>query len=80
MDYDVGDKVLCRKNGRQTGYIKGRKSSGYFVIGDIDNKTIIKCTAHRFLEMIECKKTMQCQFVPHQNPTGFVDGDILTRR
>ena len=27
----------------------------------------------------ECKKTMQCQFIPHQNPAGFLEGDFLAR-
>ena len=77
--YDVGDKVLCTKNVKQQGYIKGKMSTGYFMIGDVDNKTIVKCTSHKYLEMIEYKKTLQSQFIPHLNPAGFQEGDFLAR-
>ncbi len=72
MGYDVGDKVLCTKNGKQTGYIKGKMSKGYFMIGDFENKTIIKCTSHKFLELREYGKTMQCQFIPSLPQGGFL--------
>jgi hypothetical protein len=65
--YDVGDKVLCRKNGKQIGYIKGKMATGYFMLGDIDSKTIVKCTSHKHLELIEYGKTLQSQFISHQN-------------
>lgn len=63
--YDVGDKVLCTKNGKQIGYIKGKMAKGYFMLGDIDSKTTFKCTSHKFLELIEYGKTLQSQFIPH---------------
>jgi len=64
--YDIGDKVLCRKNRKQIGYIKSKMATGYFMLGDIDNKTIVKCTSHKFLEMVEYGKTLQSQFIPHR--------------
>jgi hypothetical protein len=76
MGYDVGDKVLCTKTGKQTGYIKSKMSTGYFMIGDIDNKTIVKCTSHKYLEIIEYGKTMQSQLLPHQTSS---EGELLAR-
>jgi N6-L-threonylcarbamoyladenine synthase len=64
--YDVGDNVLCRKNGKIIGFIKGKMSTGYFIIGDIFNKTILKCCSHKYLELIEYGKTIQSQFIHHQ--------------
>ena len=76
MGYDVGDKVLCTKNGKQIGYIKSKMSTGYFKIGDFDNKTIVKCTSHKFMEMIEYKQTMQSQIISHQTS---LEGNFLAR-
>ena len=74
--YDVGDKVLCTKNGKQVGYIKAKMATGYFMLGDIDNKTTVKCTSHKYLEMIEYGKTLQSQIIPHQ--TGS-EGNFLVK-
>ena len=73
--FDVGDRVLCTKNkGKQIGFIKGRMSTGYFVISDIVNKTIVPCTSHKFLRLIEFKDTIQSQFIPHQSE---IEGGLL---
>ena len=74
--YDTGDKVLCRKNNKRVGYIKGKMVTGYFMLGDINNRTTVKCTSHKHLELIEYKKTPQSQFIPHQNQR-FVEGGFL---
>lgn len=50
-------------------------SKGYFMIGDFENKTIIKCTSHKFLELIEYGKTMQCQFIPQLTQGDFLVGE-----
>jgi len=62
--YDTGDKVLCTKNEKQVGYIQGKMATGYFMLSDINNKTILKCTSHRFLNLLEYKKTLQSQLIP----------------
>jgi len=68
--YDVGDKVLCTKESKQVGYIKGKMATGYFMIGDINNKTIVKCSSHKYLELVEYGKTLQSQFISHQSEIG----------
>ena len=56
--FDVGDFVLCKKNGILTGYIKGKMSTGYFVLSDLNGNTIVKCTSHKYLEKKKSKATL----------------------
>jgi len=70
--YDLGDKIICTKYKKQEGFIKGKMATGYFVIGDIDNKTIISCTSHKFLELLSYAQTINSQFIPHLS-----EGDFL---
>ena len=56
--YAVGDKVLCTKKEKQIGFVKGKMSTGYFVLADIDGHTIEKCTSYKHLRLIEYQGTL----------------------
>lgn len=57
--FDVNDKVSCIKNNKkQIGFITGKMSTGYFVLGDINGHTIEKCTSYKYLDLIEYKNTL----------------------
>ena len=56
------DEVYVNKNGSKgVGFIKGRMSSGYFVVSDILGKVLFSSVHHRYLQKLESLKTFGTQ-------------------
>ncbi|MFQ6121120.1 MAG: hypothetical protein ACE5KE_14690, partial [Methanosarcinales archaeon] len=66
--YQRNDIVKVNKKGEKgIGYIKGRMSSGYFVIYDFLGNKLFSSVHHRYLKLVERFKTlstMEARIVP----------------
>jgi hypothetical protein len=65
--FNQWDKV---KLGKQIGFIKGRRTSGYFDICDIDGDTISHSVKYSNLKRLTSNKTKEVNVLIHPNPKG----------
>ncbi|MFQ6056752.1 MAG: hypothetical protein ACE5J3_12310, partial [Methanosarcinales archaeon] len=69
--YQRNDIVKVNKNGKKgIGYIKGRMSSGYFVIYDFLGNKLFSSVHHRYLKLVERFKTLSTMEVRNATCSG----------